>query len=41
MRPLKVYLVVGEESGDQLAAPLMRNLRVRLDGQVEFPWRCR
>lgn len=36
MRPLKVYLVVGEESGDQLAAPLMRSLRDRLDGQVEF-----
>ena len=35
-RPVKVYLVVGEESGDQLAAPLMRALRARLDGNVEF-----
>jgi lipid-A-disaccharide synthase len=34
--PLRVYLVVGEESGDQLAAPLMRALRARLSGAVEF-----
>ena len=36
VRPLKIYLVVGEESGDQLAAPLMRALRARLDGNVVF-----
>lgn len=35
-RPLRVYLVVGEESGDQLAAPLMRALGERLSGAVEF-----
>jgi lipid-A-disaccharide synthase len=35
-RPLLVYLIVGEESGDQLAAPLMRALRERTGGSVVF-----
>jgi lipid-A-disaccharide synthase len=35
-QPLKVFLVVGEESGDQLGAGLMRALHQRLGGQVEF-----
>jgi lipid-A-disaccharide synthase len=34
--PLKVFLVVGEESGDQLGAGLMRALRERFAGDVSF-----
>ena len=35
-RPLRVFFVVGEESGDQLGAGLMRALRQQLQGRVEF-----
>ncbi len=35
-KPVKVFMVVGEESGDQLAAGLMRALKTRLAGRVEF-----
>lgn len=35
-RPLTVFLVAGEESGDQLGAGLMRALSDRLDGNVRF-----
>jgi len=31
-RPLRIFLVAGEESGDRLAAPLMRALRERENG---------
>jgi lipid-A-disaccharide synthase len=34
--PLRVFLVVGEESGDQLGAGLMDGLQVRLAGNVRF-----
>lgn len=34
--PLKVFLVVGEESGDQLGAGLMRALRQRFAGDITF-----
>jgi lipid-A-disaccharide synthase len=36
LQPLKVFLVVGEESGDQLGAGLMRALLERLGGRVSF-----
>ncbi len=36
MRPLDVFLVAAEESGDRLGAPLMRALRARYDGQVNY-----
>jgi|RhiMetdeSRZDD1v2_1073273.scaffolds.fasta_scaffold02339_15 lipid-A-disaccharide synthase len=35
-RVLKVFLVVGEESGDQLGASLMQALRSRLHDEVQF-----
>jgi lipid-A-disaccharide synthase len=35
-RPLDVFLVAAEESGDRLGAPLMRALRARHQGQVNF-----
>lgn len=35
-RPLHVFLVVGEESGDRLGAPLMRALKMRHGGEVIF-----
>lgn len=34
--PLKVFLVAAEESGDQLGAALMRALRQRTKGRIEF-----
>ena len=34
-RPL-IYLIAGEESGDRLGGPLMRELQVLLDGEVTF-----
>ena len=34
--PLRVFLVAGEASGDQLGAGLMRALRARLAGRVSF-----
>ena len=34
--PLRIGIVVGEESGDQLGAGLMRAIRTRLQGAVEF-----
>jgi lipid-A-disaccharide synthase len=34
-RPL-IYLIAGEESGDRLGGPLMRELRDLLDGEVTF-----
>jgi lipid-A-disaccharide synthase len=34
--PLNIVLVAGEESGDQLGAPLMRALRERTGGDVRF-----
>src|ERR1700682_5930766 len=33
---LSIVLVAGEESGDQLGAPLMRALKVRTGGRVRF-----
>jgi lipid-A-disaccharide synthase len=36
VRPLEVFVVAGEESGDRLGAPLMRALKTRHDGQVNF-----
>ncbi|WP_306028913.1 lipid-A-disaccharide synthase [Stappia sp. MMSF_3263] len=35
-RPLLVYMIVGEESGDQLAAPMMQSLRARTAGNIRF-----
>ena len=35
-RPLRVFLVVGEHSGDQLGFKLMRALREALGGEIEF-----
>jgi lipid-A-disaccharide synthase len=35
-RALDVFVAAGEESGDRLGAPLMRALKVRHDGQVNF-----
>ena len=35
-RPLSVFIVAGEESGDQLGSRLMRALAERLDGAVRF-----
>lgn len=35
-RPLDVFIVAGEESGDRLGAPLMRALTARYGGQVNF-----
>jgi lipid-A-disaccharide synthase len=35
-RPLRVFVVVGEHSGDQLGFKLMRALRAATDGQVAF-----
>jgi lipid-A-disaccharide synthase len=35
-RPLRVFVVVGEHSGDQLGFKLMRALREATDGQVAF-----
>ncbi|HET7412230.1 MAG TPA: lipid-A-disaccharide synthase [Pararhizobium sp.] len=35
-RALTVFIVAGEESGDQLGAGLMRALIARLDGKVQF-----
>jgi lipid-A-disaccharide synthase len=34
--PLKVFLVAGEASGDQLGGPLMAALREQLPGRIEF-----
>jgi lipid-A-disaccharide synthase len=35
-RPLDIFLVAGEASGDQLGAPLMAALRAQLGGRVRF-----
>lgn len=35
-RPLDVFIVAGEESGDKLAAPLMQALKARTGGNVRF-----
>ena len=35
-RPLRVFLVAGEESGDRLGAPLMRALKARHSGEMIF-----
>ncbi len=35
-RPLRVFILVGEESGDQLGVGLMQALREKLGGRVEF-----
>lgn len=35
-RPFRAFIIVGEESGDQLGAGLMRALREKLGGNVEF-----
>jgi lipid-A-disaccharide synthase len=35
-KPLHVFIVVGEESGDQLGAALMRALRIRAGGTIRF-----
>ncbi len=35
-KPLSVFFVVGEDSGDQLGARLMRSLKLQLEGAVEF-----
>jgi lipid-A-disaccharide synthase len=34
--PLRVFLVVGEESGDRLGAPLMEALRTKSESGIEF-----
>ena len=36
MKNLKVYLIAGEPSGDLLGSRLMRALRQKTDGKVEF-----
>jgi lipid-A-disaccharide synthase len=36
MRPLDVFIIAGEESGDRLGAPLMRALKARSDRAVNF-----
>lgn len=36
VRPLHVFLVAGEESGDRLGAPLMRALKARHGGELIF-----
>ncbi len=36
MKPLKVFIVAGEASGDQHAAPLMRAMRAQSDRPIEF-----
>jgi lipid-A-disaccharide synthase len=36
LRPLHIFFIVGEESGDQLGADLMRALKTRLNGGVHF-----
>jgi lipid-A-disaccharide synthase len=35
-RPLEIFLIAGEESGDRLGAPLMRALRAAYGGGVNF-----
>ncbi len=35
-RPLDVFIVAGEESGDKLGGPLMAALKLQLGGQVRF-----
>jgi lipid-A-disaccharide synthase len=35
-RPLRIFLIAGEESGDQLGAGLMAEIERRLAGRVEF-----
>ena len=35
-KPLRLFLVAGEASGDALGAALMQALRQRMDGQVQF-----
>lgn len=36
MKPLRIAIVAGEESGDQLGAELMSSLRARHKGELEF-----
>ncbi|VAW09970.1 Lipid-A-disaccharide synthase [hydrothermal vent metagenome] len=35
-RPLRIAIIAGEASGDHLGGPLMRELAMRLDGDVDF-----